>query len=551
VRQFQNNRFWNHLKFLEISHTKRGFFKIALLKMSQIFQNLSGEGVMNIPKKLSSKNLFVFNLVLIGVLFGFSLAFLSFSCSTPQAQKTARAQENSVIIPADALAVAEGLQTTFRAVAEKVLPSVVELKTVTISRRTTPNFNGIPWDFFFGPQQGTPEGQEREYRSQGLGSGIVVRQVVGGGSSPDTYYILTNNHVVTDANEIIVATNDGKEYPAELVGTDERKDLAMVSIKTGDFLPTAVLGDSDEVHVGDWAIAVGNPLGFLSSITMGIVSAVGRTGGPQNNINDFIQTDASINQGNSGGALVNIRGEVIGINTWIASNTSGGGSVGLGFAIPINNAKRTVEEFISSGTISYGWLGVSLLDADKETLQSMGLEGKRGALAINVFLNSPADKAGIRAGDFITHVDGRETRDTTTLQRIVGDIRPGDRAAFTVIRDGVSQDIQVRIEARTNEVAADNKKLWPGVYAVTLTDALRTSLELDKNARGLYVAQVIADSPADVIGLKRGDLITGINGEQVKDVAGFYKLLREKTSKELWFEFTRSETPLETLKYKR
>ncbi|MDR3167146.1 MAG: trypsin-like peptidase domain-containing protein, partial [Treponema sp.] len=286
---------------------------------------------MNLVQKLSSKNFLIFNLVLIGVMFGFSLAFLSFSCSTPQAKKTAQAQENAVAIPQDALAVAENLQNAFRAVADKVLPSVVELKTVSIRRQQVPNSNGIPWEFFFGPQNGNPEeSQEREYRTQGLGSGIIVRQ------DRDTYYILTNNHVVADVNEILVVVNDGTEYTAELVGKDERKDLALVSFKSGDHFPLAVLGDSDALKVGDWAIAVGSPLGLMSTVTMGIVSAVERTGGPAGNINDFIQTDASINSGNSGGALVNIRGEVIGINTWIAS--SGGGSMGLGFAIPINNA---------------------------------------------------------------------------------------------------------------------------------------------------------------------------------------------------------------------
>jgi Do/DeqQ family serine protease len=502
---------------------------------------------MNVLHKLSSKNLLVFNLVLIGIIFGFFLAFLSFSCSTPGGSKTARAQENSVIIPEDALSVAEGLQAVFRSVADKVLPSVVELKTVSIRRQQTPNFPGIPWEFFFGPREGRPDGrgQEREYRSQGLGSGIIVRR------NDDTYYVLTNNHVVENANEIIVASNDGKEYSAELVGKDERKDLAMVSFKTSDEHPLAVLGDSDSVRVGDWAIAVGNPLGYMSSVTMGIVSAVGRTGGPANNIKDIIQTDASIKHGQSGGALVNIRGEVIGINTWIASNSSGGGSVGLGFAIPVNNAKRSVDEFITSGTISYGWLGVSLNDPGREILQILGLDGKRGALASQVFIGSPAEKGGIRPGDFITHVDGREARGMNQLTMMVGDLKPGDRAVFTLIRDGVSQDMTVRIEARTDQVASENKKLWPGVYVSPLTEEIRNSLKLDKNARGLFVAQVLADSPADIIGLRQGDRITGINGEDIKDLAGFYRLLREKTDKELWFDFIRGDSPLETLKYKR
>jgi Do/DeqQ family serine protease len=505
---------------------------------------------MNLTQKLSSKNLLVFNLVLIGAIFGFSLAFLSFSCTTPKTRFVARAQENPVILSENDLAIAVGLQNAFNAVSDKVLPSVVELKTVSVRRQSIPNFNGIPWEFFFGPRdRGGPDsrGQEREYRSQGLGSGIIVRQKEG------IYYVITNHHVVDNTTEIRVATKDGKEYPAELVGKDERKDLAMVSFKTNDTYPLAVLGDSDTVRVGDWAIAMGNPLGeqFSFSVTMGIVSAVGRTGGPGGNINDFIQTDAPINPGNSGGALVNIRGEVIAINTWIATNNSGGGNMGLGFAIPINNAKRSIDEFINTGTISYGWLGVSLIEPGKETMTALGIEGKRGAMASQVFLGSPADKGGICAGDFITHVDGKEARGSNQLTMMVGELKPGDQASFTVIRDGSSKEIKVRIEARTNEVASDNKKLWPGIHVIPLTDEIKDAVKLDKNAKGLYVAQVIADSPADVIGLRQGDLINSLNGENIKDLAAYYKMLREKAGKELWFGFTRSESELETLKYKR
>jgi len=499
---------------------------------------------MNIMQKLSSKNLLVFNLVLIGAIFGFSLAFLSFSCSTPGSR--ARAQESKVVIPEDSLAVAEAVQTTFRAVAEKMLPSVIELKTVSV-RKQTPNFNGIPWEFFFGPRDKEPSDREREYRSQGLGSGIIVRQKDG------VYYALTNNHVVDDANEITVATKDGKEYTAQLVGKDERKDLAMVSFKTNDSYPLASLGDSDSVTVGDWAIAIGNPLGeqFSFSVTMGIVSAVGRTGGPGGNINDFIQTDAPINQGNSGGPLVNIRGEVIGINTWIASNLSGGGSVGLGFAIPINNVKRSIDEFINTGTTRYGWLGVSLMEATKETAASLGIENKRGALAAQVFIGSPADKGGIRPGDFITHVNGKEARGIQQLQMIVGDLKPGDNAKFTVIRDKQTKEMQVRIEVRTDQVASDNKKLWPGVTVVPLNDQLRQSLELDKDAKGLFVAQVISGTPADIVGLRQGDRITAVNGTAVSDIAAFYKVLREKATDELWFGLIRSDSALDSLKFKR
>ncbi|MDR2495156.1 MAG: Do family serine endopeptidase [Spirochaetaceae bacterium] len=499
---------------------------------------------MNLINKLSSKNFLLFNLVLLGVIFGFSLAFLSFSCTTPQSGQVARAQENPAAIE-NAFTLAEGLQTAFGAAANKVLPSVVELKTVSIRKQQGPNFNGIPWEFFFGPRDGEGGGQEREYRSQGLGSGIIVKR------DGDTYYVLTNYHVVENANEIQVAAYSGKEYPATLVGKDDRKDLAMVSFKSGEEFPPAELGNSDSVKVGDWAIAVGNPLGLVSSVTMGIVSAVGRTGGPGNNINDFIQTDASINMGNSGGALINIRGKVIGINTWIASSNTGGGSVGLGFAIPINNAKRSIDEFINSGQIRYGWLGVSLSEPDRDMAKALGVEGKSGALAAQVFLGSPADKGGIRPGDFITHVNGKEVRGVNPLTLMVGDLKPGDSAKFKVIRDGGIKDFDIRIEARSDAVAAENKKLWPGVFAFTLTDSVRESLKLEKGAQGLYVAQVIPETPAAVIGLQRGDLIVGINGEPVRDIASFYKILRERTEKELWFTFTRGEARLETLKFKK
>ena len=500
---------------------------------------------MNIMRKLSSKNLLVFNLVLLGAIFGFSLAFLSFSCSTPGAR--AKAQESKVVIPEDSLAVAEAVQTTFNAVAEKVLPSVIELKTVSVRRQQSPGFNGIPWEFFFGPRDREPSDRDREYRSQGLGSGIIVRNKDG------VYYALTNNHVVDDANEITVATKSGKEYPAQLVGKDERKDLAMVSFKTNDSYPLATLGDSDNVTVGNWAIAIGNPLGeqFSFSVTMGIISAVGRTGGPGGNINDFIQTDAPINQGNSGGPLVNIRGEIIGINTWIASNMSGGGSVGLGFAIPINNVKRSIDEFINTGSTRYGWLGVSLMEPTKETIASMGLENKRGALAAQVFLGSPADKGGIRPGDFITHVNGKEARNTQQLQMIVGDLKPGDNAKFTVVRDKQTKDIQVKIEVRTDQVASDNKKLWPGLIVVPLSDQLRQNMDLDKDAKGLVVIQVVDGSPAHVIGIKSGDRITAVNGVAAADIAAFYKVLRENATAELWFGLLRGDAAVESMKFKR
>ncbi|GAB1481697.1 Do family serine endopeptidase [Treponema sp.] len=502
---------------------------------------------MNIHERFSSKSFFVFNLVLLGALFGFSLAFLSFSCSTPGAKKTAYAESSpSLAMPTEALAVAESLQTAFRSVSERVLPTVVELKVIEVKKQQVPRFNGVPWEFFFGnPDQGDQGSgpNEQEYKSQGLGSGIIVRK------DGPTYYVLTNQHVAGEASEIIVAVRDGREFKAKLIGQDKRKDLALVSFESKDDFPIAILGDSDTAEVGDWAIAVGNPLGLMSSVTMGIVSAVGRNGGPGGNINDFIQTDAAINQGNSGGALVNIRGEVIGINTWIASPS--GGSVGLGFAIPINNAKRALDDFISTGSVKYGWLGVSIIDIDKESAKDLGLEGKKGALVSQMFLNSPAEKSGMLPGDFVTAIDGKEIKSRDQLVLMVGDLRAGQKAVFTLIRDGKSRDITVKIEARTDEIAADNAKLWPGVIVVALNEDLKKAAKLDANAKGLFVADTIAKSAAAVVGVQRGDLIVSLNGTPVNDLASFYKTLNEKAQKEIWFELSRAGATLETPHFKR
>ena len=502
---------------------------------------------MNFTRRLSSKNFFVFNLVLIGVIFGFSLAFLSFSCTTPRNNNVAQAQEvTPVVIPADALAIADALQTTMRAVTDRVLPSVVEVKTVSLQRRqqATPRPDGAPWDFFFGPRR-VPEGGGGEFRSRGMGSGVIIQH------NGSNYYVLTNNHVIDGVSEIVIGALDGTEYVATVVGRDPRRDLAVLSFQSSARYPIAALGNSDNVRVGDWAIAMGNPLGeqFSFTVTMGVVSAVGRTGGPGGNINDFIQTDASINQGNSGGPLVNIRGEVIGINTWIASNV-GGGSVGLGFAIPINNAVRTIDEIIRTGSVSDGWLGVSLTDPDRAMLLDMGLSG-RGALASQVFLGSPADNGGIRPGDFVTHVDGVEVRGSNHLTQIVGNIRPGDTAVFTVKRGSASSNLTVRIEERTSQTAADSRRLWPGVMVTSINEQTRSTLNLGSDASGLVVTNVIPETPAAIVGLQRGDRVTAINDVPVTDVISFYRVLREQTDTELWFSFIRGDNTLESLRFRR
>jgi Do/DeqQ family serine protease len=516
-------------------------------------------------KYLSSKKTIAFNLVLLGALFGFALAFLSFSCSAGSGTgvvSKVKAEETASVGGQGALGTAMQVQSALRDVAKKVVPSVVELKTVSVVEQQMPNFpnfNGIPWEFFFGP--GGPNGQgnkknqnnDRKLRTQGLGSGIVIRR----DKSTNTYSVLTNNHVVSNeqtnkpVDEISVETDAGNEYKAKIVGRDERRDLALVSFETSDDIPVAVLGDSDAVEVGDWAIAVGNPLGFANSVTQGIISAVGRTGGPGNNINDFLQTDASINQGNSGGALCNIKGEVIGINMWIASS-SGGGSVGLGFAIPINNAKRSINAFIKNhGQVSDGWLGVSLMElaSDDEVTKELGLPNVHGALASDVFKDSPADKAGIQPGDFITKVDGKEMPTLNRLMQTVADLQPGNTYTFTVLRDKQEKTFNVKIVERTDKVAGENKGLWPGLYVHPIDDDIRDAFRLDKDAKGLVVMRVIEQSPAAVINVQRGDIVTSVNGKIVKTVADFYDALRN--GKTFWLSILRDGNALETLRYNR
>jgi len=501
------------------------------------------EVTMSLYEKLSSKKFFIFNLVLLGTLFGFSLAFLSFSLAKPADKPVAHAQSVQTPVSTDALAVAESLQSAFRAVADSVLPVVVQVNTVEIQKQQVPQFNGIPWEFFFGTPQDNQGNQEREFRSKGIGSGIIVRK------SGNTYYVLTNNHVAGSASEISVTMNDGREFNAKLVGKDERKDLALISFESKENFPVAVLGDSDQVKVGDWAIAVGSPLGLSSSVTMGIVSAVGRTGGPAGNINDFIQTDAAINQGNSGGALVNIRGEVIGINTWIASPS--GGSVGLGFSIPINNVKRAIDDFITNGQVKYGWLGVSLIDADKDIAGELGIQNRKGALASQIFIGSPAEKGGILPGDYIIKLNNKEVKNRDQLVLAVGDLKAGEQATFVVIRNGSEKTIRVKIDERKDDVVADNSKLWPGMIVTPINDEIRQAIKLDAKVKGLYVVEVITKSPAAVMGLQRGDIIVGVNGESAKTLPDFFRLLNDKSKKDLWFEVQRGDTTLETMRYKR
>ncbi|MBN1698157.1 MAG: Do family serine endopeptidase [Spirochaetales bacterium] len=457
------------------------------------------------------------------------LLFSAFTCNSETSKvlsdmNTAQSQDSSgvsVVSPAI-------LQSSYRNTVKKVLPVVVEVNVVDIVHVTIPDFS--PFSFFFdqlpnGGGSGGSSGGEREYKQYGLGSGVIVRQ------TKDTAYVLTNNHVVGEAEEISIKLPDGREFKGSLVGNDEHKDLALVAFKTDKPVPVAELGDSSILEPGDVVLAIGNPLGFESTVTAGIVSAIGRKSDGGTDIStftDYIQTDASINQGNSGGALVNLEGQVIGINTWIASPS--GGNVGIGFAIPINNAKTAINDFITKGRIEYGWLGINIGEPVDGVADDMHLAGIKGAMVFDVFTGSPADKADIFPGDFITVIDGKQVSDSQELIFTVSKLTPGQTVALKLIRQGKEKLVEVEIASRGDEKSIKDKaaNLWPGMTVVGLTDDIRKQLNLKGNIGNVVVGSVVMGSPADIAGFKGGDIIRTINKKPVASTADFYRLFADR-----------------------
>ncbi|UTC66077.1 MULTISPECIES: Do family serine endopeptidase [unclassified Treponema] len=474
----------------------------------------------------------------------FSVFFLSARCSSnPENASTVYADSGlRTELSKESVSALESLQRANRELTSMILPSVVTLDVIE-TRKIQNNIDGFPWFFFNRPQE-QKEGQgEREYEAEGMGSGVIVRK------SGKTYYALTNQHVTGNAKTISVILYNGDKVKGKLVGSDQRKDVALVSFDYDKDLRVAVLGDSNTVQVGDLTYAIGAPLGYVSTVTSGIVSAVGRSGGPnRNNINDFIQTDAAINQGNSGGPLVNIYGEVIGINNWIVS--SSGGSQGLAFSIPINNLKKAIDDFINSGEIKYGWLGVQLVEVKDKFREALNLKNIEGAFAGQVFLGSPADKGGIKPGDYIIEVNSAKVKDVDDILRIIADLKSGETSSFKILRRGKELLLTVKIEERDEKIVADSSKLWPGFVPSPLTDEIIKQLELKKGQNGVAVTSLQSKSPAAVMSLQPGDIIVKVNGKDVKDVLSFYDEL-SKASGEVWFDFIREGHNLVTPRIKK
>lgn len=403
--------------------------------------------------------------------------------------------------------------------AEKVSPAVVNITTTTtVAASAGPQPivpEGSPFEDFFRDflDRNGPDGQ-RQRRSQALGSGFVISE---------DGYIVTNNHVIQGADEVLIEFYEGFELEAKVVGTDPNTDLALLKVDSDEPLKYVSWGDSEKARVGDWVMAMGNPLGQGFSVSVGIVSARGRA--LSGTYDDFIQTDAAINRGNSGGPLFNMDGEVIGVNTAILSPN--GGSIGIGFAMSSRVAERVINQLKEFGETRRGWLGVRIQDVTEDLAEGLGLEEARGALVTDV-PDGPAKEAGIEAGDVILAFDGRDVEDTRGLVRQVAETEVGKDVRVRIWRDGETMTLSVKLgrrEEAERSMPASLGRAEPsstdflGVTVSTMTDELRRQLGLPDDAEGLVVADVDPDSEAYEKGLRAGDIITEAGQEKVASVS--------------------------------
>jgi len=408
--------------------------------------------------------------------------------------------------------------TSVAPVVKKVAPSVVNIySTVTIRERPNPLLNDPAFRRFFGEQFGG-QAEPRTRREQSLGSGVIV--------SPDGY-ILTASHVVEGADKVKVALASGeKEFDAKIIGTDPATDTAVLKVD-GKNLPAVTLSDSDKLEVGDVVLAIGNPFAVGQTVTMGIVSALGRGGFGVNNYENFIQTDAAINLGNSGGPLVDAEGRLVGINTWIISRS--GGSQGLGFAVPINMARYAMERLISEGKVTRGYLGLVLQpEMTLELAKQFDLPNMNGALVTTVEPDSPAGKAGFKEGDFVTEFNGQKVKDMRQLRLIVSQTAPGKKVTLKLLREGKEKTLTATLGEMPKEGLARSGQGRQGERGESKTDALdgvevtdldaqaQREADVPSNIRGVLVANVDQDSNAADAGLRAGDVITEINRQPVR-----------------------------------
>jgi len=454
-----------------------------------------------------------------GLVLGLSLIFLLFGLFFCMGKDKADSLPKN-----DKLTTAKSLGQAFVEVAKKVQPSVVNVateKTITMKpwdRYGEDFFKGSPFEDFFKGFGITPREKGKEYRQKQRsgGSGVIVDK---------EGYILTNNHVVEGADKVKIRLIDGREFTATVKGQDSRTDLAVLHIKAKD-LPVATLGDSDKLEVGEWAIAIGSPFGLEHTVTVGVISAKGRTGLGTGTYEDFIQTDASINPGNSGGPLINIDGEVVGINAMIIQP-----GTGIGFAIPINMAKQILNDLIKQGKVVRPWLGISVQDLTPEMAEQFQVKEKEGVLVAQIHPGTGAEKAGLTSGDIIKSVDDKAIKNVNELIKEIQKKKVGQKVKLSVVRDGKPTTIEVTLSAMPDKPEAMKEKeveekLGARIQELTpqLAARYRISAEIK---RGVVVTGVEEGSPADDIGLQEGDVILEINRKKIETVKDFEKAIKD------------------------
>ena len=406
-------------------------------------------------------------------------------------------------------------------VAQKVIPSVVNISsTKTVVIEQSPFFSDPFFREFFG---NVPH--ERVQRA--LGSGVIITS---------DGYIITNNHVVGGADKVEVRLSDERVFTARIIGTDPKSDVAIVKIDAKG-LPTIPVGDTSKLRIGTFVLAVGNPFGLGQTVTMGIISALGRSGLGITDYENFIQTDAAINPGNSGGALVNMKGELIGINTAILSQS--GGNVGIGFAIPVDLAMSVKNSLIRYGKVVRGWLGVTAQDIDPKIAKTLNLGSTKGVLVSDVAKTSPASTAGIKRGDVLTAINGKPVISASSLRFAVSELTPGTPVKVTVFRDGKEWIIPVTIGDLAKATVAEDRfavkdnRFLAGLTVSEITPTIRETLNLDPDMAGIVVLEVTRGTPAESTGIRPGDLILKINDKAIKDLSDFKKAVAALTSRKM------------------
>ena len=423
---------------------------------------------------------------------------------------------------------------TFVNIAKEINPAVVYISSTQVIkgfRFHTPlkdPFRDFFGDDFFDKFFGIPKG---ELKQKSLGSGFIISQ---------DGYIFTNHHVVKDAEDIKITLSNKNEHDGKVVGYDQDMDIALLKIETKEELPTVRLGDSSKLQIGEWVVAIGNPFGLEHTVTAGIVSAKWRSIG-QGPYNSFIQTDASINPGNSGGPLINLAGEVVGINTAITAEGQG-----IGFAIPINMVKGALQELKEKGKITRGWLGLMIQKVTPDLAKSFGLKKNKGALVADVVENSPAEKAGIQQGDVIVSFDGKEINEYVDLSRYAGLTQPGKKIRLEIIRDMKKKEITVKIAAFPDEEKISKAPVETelGMSVQDITPELAEHFNLSETT-GVLITNIVPESPADKANIRRGDIIVEVDKQKVKNVKEFKKVVK-KNKKTLLFLVKRGEHLLYT-----